>query len=352
MEDVPINRVAALLCPSALNLKPQTLNPEPSTLNPQHQTLNTKHESSQLRMYRSVAWRPFSALQPQTSHFKPPSSLNTQHSTLITQPSTLNTQPSTLNTQHSTLNTQPSTPSEKAVNGGCTDQPRGSPPPRPASLQGTTSPNRVFEPSNLNRASPPSTLNPQTLNPQPSTLNRVQGRSTVGRRWDHQPSRSDQSIDFGRYERLPSGTNLSNRSTNTPLEGSLSRSITALDLSMWSYGDGWWSVHLSSLPPRSANPIMTSIFDAHSGSKRSTTHLDHTNHCKTAVGTNWLNGWSYRVFAINTRRDQICPATGSGAHHKTSVSCGRNPSHFDPRIQTSCLTNVFELLEKCILDPA
>ena len=40
-------------------------------------------------------------------------------------------------------------------------------------------------------------------------------------------------------------------------------------------------------------------------STKSTTHLDHTSHCKTTTGTNWSNRWTNRVFIINTRRDSI-----------------------------------------------
>ena len=37
-----------------------------------------------------------------------------------------------------------------------------------------------------------------------------------------------------------------------------------------------------------------------------TTHLDHVSRCKTTSGTNRSNGWTYRVFNINTRRDETC----------------------------------------------
>ena len=42
--------------------------------------------------------------------------------------------------------------------------------------------------------------------------------------------------------------------------------------------------------------IRTSIYDKYSGSMKITTHLDRISHCKTASGTNWSNGWTYRVF--------------------------------------------------------
>ena len=51
--------------------------------------------------------------------------------------------------------------------------------------------------------------------------------------------------------------------------------------------------------------IRTSICDKHPGSMKSTTHLDHTSHCQTAPGTNWLQRWTYRVFITNTRRDYV-----------------------------------------------
>ena len=35
-------------------------------------------------------------------------------------------------------------------------------------------------------------------------------------------------------------------------------------------------------------------------------HLDRTCHCKAAPGTNWSNRRTYRVFIINTYRDEIC----------------------------------------------
>ena len=39
--------------------------------------------------------------------------------------------------------------------------------------------------------------------------------------------------------------------------------------------------------------IRMSIYDNYSGSIKITTHLDHIRHCKTASGTNVLNGWTY-----------------------------------------------------------
>jgi hypothetical protein len=47
----------------------------------------------------------------------------------------------------------------------------------------------------------------------------------------------------------------------------------------------------------------TSICDKYSGFMKITTHLDHISHCKTASGTNWSTGWTYRVFIMNTRSD-------------------------------------------------
>ena len=49
----------------------------------------------------------------------------------------------------------------------------------------------------------------------------------------------------------------------------------------------------------------TSICDKCSCSTKITTHLDHISHCKTAFGTNRSNRWTYRVFIINTSRDEI-----------------------------------------------
>jgi hypothetical protein len=51
--------------------------------------------------------------------------------------------------------------------------------------------------------------------------------------------------------------------------------------------------------------IRTGIYDEYSGLMKITTHLDHISHCKTVSGTNWSNRWTYRVFIINTRRDEI-----------------------------------------------
>ena len=34
-------------------------------------------------------------------------------------------------------------------------------------------------------------------------------------------------------------------------------------------------------------------------------HLNHISHCKIAFGTNRSKRWSYRVFIISTRRDEI-----------------------------------------------
>ena len=54
----------------------------------------------------------------------------------------------------------------------------------------------------------------------------------------------------------------------------------------------------------SANFIRTSIYDKYLGSmKIITTHLDHICDCKTASGKNLSNGWTYRVFITNIRRD-------------------------------------------------
>ena len=71
------------------------------------------------------------------------------------------------------------------------------------------------------------------------------------------------------------------------------------------------------------NLIRTSIEDKYSGSMKLTAHLD-ISPCKTASGTNWSNGWTYRVFIINTRRDstpirRIEPCT------ETEVSEGGMP---------------------------
>ena len=49
--------------------------------------------------------------------------------------------------------------------------------------------------------------------------------------------------------------------------------------------------------------IRTSIYDEYSGAIKITTCLDHICRCKTASGTNWLNGRTYRVFFIHARRD-------------------------------------------------
>ena len=54
--------------------------------------------------------------------------------------------------------------------------------------------------------------------------------------------------------------------------------------------------------------IAASIHHEYSGSIQITTHLDFISHCKTASGTNWSSGWTYRVFMIHTRRDELLPA--------------------------------------------
>ena len=38
---------------------------------------------------------------------------------------------------------------------------------------------------------------------------------------------------------------------------------------------------------------------------KTNTRLDHIGHCKTACGTNLSNRLTYRVFTMNTRRNQI-----------------------------------------------
>ena len=53
------------------------------------------------------------------------------------------------------------------------------------------------------------------------------------------------------------------------------------------------------------NLTRKSIYDKCSCATKITTHLDHIRHCKTTPGTNWLTRWAYRVFIINTHRDQI-----------------------------------------------
>jgi len=48
-----------------------------------------------------------------------------------------------------------------------------------------------------------------------------------------------------------------------------------------------------------------SIYNNYSGSIKITIRLDHISHCKKASSKSWSNGWTYRVFIINTRRDKI-----------------------------------------------
>ena len=50
--------------------------------------------------------------------------------------------------------------------------------------------------------------------------------------------------------------------------------------------------------------IRKSMYDKNSGSVKITTHLEHISGCKTASGTNCSKIWNYRVFIINTHRDQ------------------------------------------------
>ena len=51
--------------------------------------------------------------------------------------------------------------------------------------------------------------------------------------------------------------------------------------------------------------IWTSVYDKCSGSMKITTHLDHISHYTTASDTIWAKRWTYRIFGINTRRDEI-----------------------------------------------
>ena len=53
------------------------------------------------------------------------------------------------------------------------------------------------------------------------------------------------------------------------------------------------------------NLVRAIISYKHSGSMKTTTHLDRMSHCKSASGTNWSNRWSSRVFIINAHRDLI-----------------------------------------------
>ena len=59
---------------------------------------------------------------------------------------------------------------------------------------------------------------------------------------------------------------------------------------------------------RCGHLIRTSIFDKYSGSPKTTTHLDHVSHCRTASGINRSNRWTCRVFIILT---EIQPETGN-----------------------------------------
>ena len=54
-----------------------------------------------------------------------------------------------------------------------------------------------------------------------------------------------------------------------------------------------------------ATLIRASVYDKYSGSMKVTTRLTHTHHYQPAYDTTWSNRWTYRVFIINTRRDQI-----------------------------------------------
>ena len=56
---------------------------------------------------------------------------------------------------------------------------------------------------------------------------------------------------------------------------------------------------------RRANLIRTRIYDKFSRSMKTTAHLVHISHRKTASGTNWSNRLTYRVFIMNTHRDEI-----------------------------------------------
>ena len=69
----------------------------------------------------------------------------------------------------------------------------------------------------------------------------------------------------------------------------------------------WYKNEIFGAEKRSGSPnfIRTSVYDKHSGSMEITTHLDEISRCKTASGTNWSNRWTYRVFIIKTRRDQM-----------------------------------------------
>ena len=49
--------------------------------------------------------------------------------------------------------------------------------------------------------------------------------------------------------------------------------------------------------------IRTSMYDAYSGLIKINVRLEHTSHGRSAPGTTWSNGWTYRVFIINTRND-------------------------------------------------
>ena len=79
---------------------------------------------------------------------------------------------------------------------------------------------------------------------------------------------------------------------------------------------------------KNADLIWTISCDKTPGSTKITTHLDHIGPCETISGTHWLNRWTYRVFIINTRRDQSVSREGAACTGRV-VSSRANKAHID-----------------------
>ena len=95
--------------------------------------------------------------------------------------------------------------------------------------------------------------------------------------------------------------------------------------------------HGSALP----NFTRTNIYDKYSGWMKISTHLDHVSHRKTAYGTNWSNGWTYRVHIKNTRRDWISPRD----EFRTTSSAERLAPLRAEREQIQLFWNTFKVFE-------
>ena len=91
------------------------------------------------------------------------------------------------------------------------------------------------------------------------------------------------------------------------------------------------------------NLIRSSTCDKCSGSVKVATHLGHISRCKTASGTDYSKGWTYRVCIKNTRRDYVArtPSQPNAIARGSMTACWQmahlaasNKVEYDPFAQS------------------